>query len=157
MNPRLLALLLVWPASPALADDPPGGVIRFANQNQLAGTLDSLTTDRLVWNSHQLERPSPFFVDQVLDVTLPAELPELKADHDAILNLTNGDILHGQLSSVTDQTIELDTWYAGKLTIKRPMVASLKITGRPKLYYRGPDSLEGWEQTTQGDRKAWQY
>lgn len=157
MNPRLLALLLAWPASPALADDSSDGVIRFANQNQLAGTLDSLGPERLMWNSSQLEHPSPFFVNQVLDITLPVELPELDADHDAILNLTNGDILHGQLSSVTDQTIELDTWYGGKLTIKRPMVASLKITGRPKFYYRGPDSLEDWEQTTQGDHKAWQY
>ncbi|HEY8961516.1 MAG TPA: hypothetical protein VIM57_04860 [Luteolibacter sp.] len=157
MNLRLLALLLAWPLPSTLADDVSDGVIRFANQNQLTGTLDSLSLDRLIWNSPQLEHPAPFLLDQVLDVTLPAELPELKADHDAILTLTNGDILRGQLSSVTDQTIELDTWYGGRLTIKRPMVASLKITGRPKLYYRGPDSLDGWEQTTTGDRKAWQY
>jgi len=156
MNARFTALLLAL-SSIASADEANEGVIRFANRNQLTGVLDSLGSDRLVWNSPHLERPVPFFLDQVLDITLPGELPDLKADHDAIVNLTNGDILHGQLSSVTDQVIELNTWYAGKLSIKRPMVAGLKITGRPKLYYRGPDSLEGWEQTSNGEPKAWRY
>ena len=155
MNSRFLTLLLALAPVLARADDE--DVLRFTNEDQLTGTLESLSPELLVWRSTLLDHPTPFRLDRVLDLTrTPAEPPARDGSHDAVLKLTNGDELHGQLASVTDRTIELDTWYAGKLAIPRPMVASLKINHLPKLYYRGPDSLDGWIASDR-NRNAWSY
>ena len=105
MNARFLTLLLAL--TPALAPAEDEGVLRFTNEDQLAGTLESLSPELLVWRSTLLDRPTPFHLDRVLDLTrTPVEPPARDSGHDAVLKLTNGDELHGQLASVTDRTIE---------------------------------------------------
>jgi len=129
--------------------------VRFSNNDRLSGSMESLSTERLVWKSPILEKPTPFFLKNVLDLTLPAEQPESKARHEASLTLTRGDLLRGQLVSATDEAVELDTWYAGRLKIPRAMVADIRITERPDFIYRGPTGLDGWKQS--GGKPAWTY
>ncbi|MES2922322.1 MAG: hypothetical protein V4819_12290 [Verrucomicrobiota bacterium] len=147
----------VLAASLALASaaDEEKSSVRFSNNDRLSGSMASITTERLVWNSPILEKPTPFFLKNVLDLTLPAAQPEIKARHEASVTLTRGDLLRGQLASVTDDVVELDTWYAGRLKIHRPMVADIRITERPDFNYRGPTGLDGWKQS--GLKPAWTY
>jgi hypothetical protein len=132
-----------------------GSIVRFSNNDRLSGSLESLTTDRLVWNSPILENPTPFHLSKVLEVTLPSEQPVLDARHEASVTLTNGDLVRGQLAGVSDAAIELDTWYAGRLRFNRLMISDIRITERPDLIYRGPASLEGWKLS--GGKPAWIY
>ena len=90
-----------------------------------------------------------------MDVTLPASLPASAAEHEATLKLTNGDTVCGQLASVTDETVALDTWFAGRMNFNRLMVTGVKIAGKATFVYRGPTGLEGWRQS--GDKPAWSY
>ena len=129
--------------------------VRFSNNDRLSGSMESLSPERLVWNSPILEKPTAFFLKNVLDLTFAAEQPEIKARHEAAVTLTRGDLLRGQLVSVTDDLVELDTWYAGRLKIHRPMVADIRIAERPDLVYRGPTGLDGWTQS--GSKSAWTY
>ncbi len=131
-------------------------VVRFANGDRLSGSVESLTTERLVWNSPILEMPTTLRLDQVLDVTLPSEIPEFEAGHEATLTLTNGDTVRGQVASVTDDVIQLDTWFAGRLEFRRLMVKSLEISERPDLLYRGPNGLAEWTQSNE-DPAAWTF
>lgn len=130
-------------------------VARFSNDDLLTGSLESLSSDSLVWKSPSLERPAPFFLKNVLDLSLPGNLPEITADHEAILTLTNGDTVRGQLASVTDEIVSLDTWFAGRMNFNRLMVSSVRIEGKSTFLYAGPTGMDGWVQS--GDSPAWTY
>ena len=129
--------------------------VRFANNDQLSGSMESLSTQRLVWKSPILEKPTPFFLKRVLDLTLDAQQPATKSGHEATVTLTRGDLLRGQLVSATDEAVELDTWYAGRLRIHRPMVTDIRISERPDFNYRGPTGLDGWKQSVA--KPVWTY
>jgi hypothetical protein len=130
--------------------------IRFVNGDHLAGTPMSLDAHGIVWNSSLMERPVPFLKEKVLDVTLPTFTPDLKAaDHEAVVTLTKGGIIRGQLSEVTDDAVVIDTWYAGQLRFNRVMVESVHIEPPDMVRYRGPNGLKGWTITPQPD--AWRY
>ena len=154
MNPRSLLACLIL-ATPSLHAAAGTGMIRFFNQNQLPGEVSAIEKDLIRWDSPQLEKPTPFFMKQVLEINQTPKTPETKEVCEAVISLTNGDSLRGQLSSVTDQAIELDTWYAGKLTLQRPMVESVKIIDRPKIVYQGPDGLDGWKRVD--EETAWTF
>ena len=130
-------------------------VVRFSNNDRLSGTMESLTVDRLVWNSSILEKSTPFLLSKVLDITLPAEQPVIDARHEASVTLTNGDLVRGQLAGVSEEAVELDTWYAGRIRFNRLMISDIRITERPDLVYRGPTGLDGWSQS--GGKPAWVY
>ena len=100
----------------------PPSVARFSNNDKIAGDIESLTPELLVWKSPVLEKPVSFFVKDLMDVVLPGSLPSMEADHEAILNLTNGDTISGQLASVTEDKVALDTAFAGRIQFKRANV-----------------------------------
>jgi hypothetical protein len=136
------------------ADDGNSAVIRFSNQDQLGGALESMEKDRLVWSSPIQSKPSAFWLKEVLDLSLSADTPVIKASHEATLTLARGDSVRGQIASVSDEAIELDTWFAGRMTFPRVMVRDVKISDRPELLFRGPSSFEGWTQT---EPAPWKY
>lgn len=155
MKPVFSLLLLVSLVPGPAAADESESVIRFSNNDRLAGSLESLAGDLLVWRSPLLENPAPFFLRNVVDLTLPAAPPENTATHEALLTLTNGDSVRGQLASVTDQTVSLDTWFAGRIDFNRLMVSSVTISEKAAFLYRGPTGMEGWQQS-EGE-PAWTY
>lgn len=161
MKTHLLTVAFLIAGLIARADDaaPPSGIIRFATpeKDKLTGVVTAIEKDQVVWDSPLLEKPSPFLLSKVIEITQLANTPEIPANYETVVTLTNGDTLHGQLASVTDQAIELDTWYAGKLSINRLTVENVKIVDRPKVLFRGPDSLDGWTRTGNQRDRAWTY
>ena len=155
MNPFLAIATFAATLALASAADELEATVRFSNNDRLSGSMGSLTTERLLWNSPILEKPTPFFLKKVLDLTLTAEQPDNKSRHEATVTLTRGDLLRGQLVSATDDAVELDTWYAGRLKLRRAMVTDIRITERPDFNYRGPTGLDGWKQS--GAKPAWTY
>ena len=154
----LLPALVVFAASWVIvAGGEPPSVLRFANQagDQLTGSLDALEGERLVWKSSCLEKPTPFWLKNVMEVTMPATAAEFKATHEATLTLMNKDSVRGQIASVTDETITLDTWYAGRLNFRRVMVKDVVIDPRPAMVFSGPTGLDGWKQSAKFP--AWTY
>jgi hypothetical protein len=148
----LLILALLAPVS--LAQSAPS-VVRFSNGDQLSGALESLDTSRLLWNSPILEKSTPFFLRNVLDLTLPAAPPDHSAKHEATLSLTNGDTIRGQLAGVSDDSVELDTWFAGRMKFRRVMIRGISIDERPSFIYQGPSGMDEW--TRNEDPPAWIY
>lgn len=140
-------LLLGLPAL-VLGQEPTApSMLRFSNQDQIPGSLESLTSDQVVWDSPIQMKPTAFWLKEVVDLTLSAETPLFQASHEATLTLARGDSLKGQLAGVTEDSIELDTWYAGRMKFPRVMVRDVIIADRPELLYRGPSSAEGWVQS----------
>lgn len=151
MKHLLLASLLI---SIAPADEVKSN-LRFSNNDRLSGELESISSTSLVWKCPIFRQPAPFFLKDVVDLTLIPQPTETTATHEATVTLTNGDVLCGQLISVADGTIELDTAFAGKLKLNRPMIATIKIREREALIYHGPTGIEDWQQS--GDRPSWTY
>jgi hypothetical protein len=129
--------------------------LRFANDDVITGTPRSIGIDKLVWESPLLEKPAEFFTDRIIDLSLPAEVPQDRPDHIALLSLTNGDTIRGQLASITDEEVTLDTWFAGRMTFNRLMVSGLEIEESAASLYNGPTGLDGWTQSA--DPPAWTY
>jgi len=150
----ITAFFLAWAALACAADDVPS-TVRFSNGDQLPGTIESLSTERLGWRSPSLEKPASFLLKNVLDLSLLAVHPGNAAKHEASITLTNGDLIRGQLASVTDTAVELDTWFAGRMKFNRLMIADIRISERPDFIYTGPSGLDGWKQS--GDKPAWTY
>lgn len=155
MKLTLVPQILVAALQIATASDVVESSIRFSNNDQLSGSLDTLTTERIVWKSRILVKPVPFLLKNVVDLTLPATLVASEAKHEASITLTNGDLIRGQLASVTDDSVELDTWFAGRIRFNRLMIRDVRISERPDFIYRGPTGLDGWKQS--GDKPAWIY
>lgn len=155
MKLSLLPLILGTAFHFASAAEVVESSVRFSNNDQLSGSLDALTTEQLVWKSPILVKPVPFLLKNVLDLTLPATLMVSEAKHEATVTLTNGDVIRGQLASVTDECVELDTWFAGRIKFNRLMIRDVRISERPDFIYRGPTGLDGWKQS--GEKPAWTY
>lgn len=153
MNRRITTLFLAACLSSVAGAQDDFSQIRFAQSNQLSGRMLSFTGDRILWSSPVLEEPASFLVKRVLDVSFPSATPDYEADHEATLVLMNGDVVRGQLASVTDEEIQLSTWYAGTMKFRRVMVEKVSIEDRPKLFFRGPSGMDGWVQANNGD--AW--
>lgn len=151
----ILCLSLGLAVANSVASQPAEAVVRFSNNDRLAGSLVSLSADLLVWKSPVLEKPSAFFLRKVMDLTLPSIPPDHPAAHEATLKLTNGDTVCGQLAAVTEDTVTLDTWFAGRMTFNRLMVSGVKIAGKSTFLYRGPSGLDGWQQA--GSKPAWSF
>jgi hypothetical protein len=148
--PILLAL-----AATATAAAAPESTVRFANNDVLTGTPESLSPALLVWKSPLLEESAAFHLDKVLEMSMPGGMSDKPADHEAVVTLTNGDTIRGQLASVDDETVSLDTWFAGRMTFKRVMVTGLVIEEKTDFLYRGPTGMDGWIQPR--DSSAWKY
>lgn len=131
----------------ASAEDEVKSTVRFSNNDRLSGSLESLSKDLLVWKSPILEKPVPFFLKNVLDLSLNTVQPENNVGHEATVTLTNGDLISGQLASVTGESVELDTWFAGRMKFNRLMISDIKISERPHFIYRGPTGLDEWKQS----------
>jgi hypothetical protein len=154
---KLVPPLVIFAAAFTLAStaDEVKSTVRFSNNDQMTGSMESLTTERLVWKSPILEKPTPFFLKDVLDLTLAGVSPESVARHEASITLTRGEVIRGQLASVSDEAVELDTWFAGRMKFNRLNIADIKISERPDFIYRGPTGLDGWKQS--GDKPAWTF
>jgi hypothetical protein len=122
-------------------------VVRFSNGDTLSGQVISLGLDKLGWKSQILDQPAEFRMDELVDLKMPAKRMSSERptpEHEAVLSMTNGDVIKGQLSGLKDDEIRLDTWYAGELVFRRVNVESVEITRSTKVFYRGPNSMDEW-------------
>jgi len=141
---RLWTSLLVLAAGTASAADQPRVEVRCIDGSRFKGNLLEIGPDRAQIEAEFLTEPVPLKLDHILEISMPANRGEFKGDHIATALLSNGDMLRGELTGVTDSEISLRTWYAGDLTLKRTMVDTLDIQDRPDVLYAGPTGLDGW-------------
>lgn len=153
---RLIFLSILLTAISAAQED--GSVVRFSNGDQLLGQTVSLSVDSLSWKSPVLARPAEFDLRNVVDLRM-AQSSELEmglpAGHEAILEMTNGDVFRGKLAGLSDEEIRLQTWYAGELAFRRVNVEQVRIKSGGKVIYRGPSGMNGW--TRSDNRENWSF
>lgn len=131
--------------------------LRFRNGDVLHGTLVGATpAGGLRWRRSDVREPIAFGLDSIYEVRL---WPRAIAAEPATVRveLTNGDLLAGQLRKLDEQVGVLQTWYAGVVTLKRAVVQRLIfLRGEATALYRGPNNLEEWKREG-GSRGAWVF
>jgi hypothetical protein len=122
----------------------PERVAFFSTGDRIPGTIDARKEAEIILSSPALAAPARIGLDKLLEVRSEVETPEQQGEHEAVVTLTNGNVLRGRLSDLPDETIVLDTWYAGTLELRRVMVDSLQIIDRGNAIYSGPNGPDGW-------------
>ncbi|KAF0170174.1 MAG: hypothetical protein FD161_4754 [Limisphaerales bacterium] len=121
--------------------------ILFRNGDLLTGQLESITpTNGLRWRHADAAAAIELQPSALAEVHLGAQSPPpATALNFCFVRLTNGDELSGNLKSLDEQQVVLETWFAGTLTLPRSRVASLRPAGpSPRAIFAGPDGLDGW-------------
>lgn len=139
----LLALLLV--TLTATASTPQA--ILFRNGDLLTGSIESITpTNGLRWRHGDVATTIQFQQEALAEIHLGSQPPPAaNSPTFCFVRLTNGDELSGNLKSLDDKQLVLDTWFAGTMTLPRSHVASLRPAGlTPRVIFAGPDGMDGW-------------
>lgn len=156
MSIRFPALFFAFATFCAAEED--SAVVRFSNGDRLTGNVISLSGEKLSWKSQILMEPSEFDLRHIVDLNMPASKSGNAGkgfEHKAVLEMTNGDVIEGQLAGVSADEVRLSTWYAGEMKIRRVNVKSVKIARVSGSLYRGPNSLEEWTVSKGGG--DWQF
>jgi hypothetical protein len=99
----------------------------------------------------------------LLDTPLSPELVPLKGDSvrkvvfsepaekpvaaNCGVTLTNGDVLPGDIESIDDKNLTLNSSVAGRFVLPRELIYSLQLgVHKSNTLYAGPDGLEGWSR-----------
>ena len=141
----LLALHATF-ALTAAAASPPHAIL-FRNGDLLTGQLESIMPPNgLRWRHGDASSVIEFSPNAIAEVSLGASSPPaVTSPNFCFLRLTNGDELPGNLKSLDEKEVVIETWYAGTLTVPRAKVAALRPAGpSPRAIFAGPDSLDGW-------------
>ncbi|CEF48982.1 unnamed protein product [uncultured bacterium] len=132
--------------------------IRFTNRDQLQGTLDSVSTEGIVWQSPEAKAAITFGTTNVDEIRLGSSGAPKDAAEQFSVMLNNGDEIHGKIIELNTKEIELETWFAGRLTIPRGMVAKIvPLKPNSEAIYEGPTGTEGWKISNRNDQPGWKY
>jgi hypothetical protein len=158
----LTCALIALPCVVSAQDMP---LLEFTNGDRLQGTLTRVEDAHILWKSPLLKEETPFFLNQVQDITFPLRpAPVAKQDHIAHIRFNPdlrqqneklpGDVIEGELVAVNEDNIILNTWYAGQLKLNRNMVKDLEITDVAPSVYAGPLEKDEWSVSP---TDSWSY
>lgn len=127
--------------------------VRLADGSRLSGTVTAMTPAGQVSLSSPLAfEPFQLRADRLRRLQFSQDKKSTD-DHDAMLVLTNGDQFACDLRGIDEDSIQVETSFAGLLDIPRDRVSTAQLGVRPrKLIYRGPDNEAGWTV-----RNGWKF
>lgn len=124
-------------------------LLRFVNGDQLHGSFQGIKEGMVaVWQRPDLTTPGEFKSAQIQKIILRAARPDKSNESLAHVALINGDRIPGTLVALDDETVTVETTFAGVMHIPRKlvgMVAPMPLGGR--VLYHGPYSQDGWLMT----------
>jgi hypothetical protein len=138
---------------------PEGDALKFRNGDLLHGTIQGIEGGTLLqWRRDDVKAPLGFALDNVLELQLAPRPPKTtRIPHRMVVELTNGDRLAGDLVSLNDKVLKLDTWYAGTLALKRSMVQRIaSVAAAPDAIFAGPTGMSGWT-TSENSHDNWKF
>jgi len=139
---------------------PQQGRVILINGDKLSGQPQSTENGQeLLFNSKNLHQSAHFPLSNILSLQL--ENRETPSSTKALariqlhprFNENQGDVIRGEIKELTPESIKLDCWYGGMITLKRSMVKSLKILSVSEGNYHGPINTTEWTK----NNTAWYY
>ncbi len=161
--PHVIRVPAPTDASTPSSVTPTGGmdVVVFLNGDRLQGRLVSANPAGygLRWKHPCAVRDMEFALQGISSVKLAPRGESRTLPPGALIELTNGDILTGQIAGLDNEKLMVDTWYAGRLNIRRFMARRIKPGAiQEQVVYEGPNNLEEWSfPARERARAAWQF
>jgi hypothetical protein len=121
-----------------------GDELFFLNGDQLKGRLKSITPDKtLIWRHEFAQNPIHFSMEQLDHSKLARRYAP--SPYPSRVFLTNGDVFRGKILVLDEEQLQIDTRYAGKMTIKRPMLKAIQPNADvSNVVYEGPKDISNW-------------
>lgn len=136
---------------PAAAEEPapPSDVpiLSLQGDDWLAGTpVEVDQADKFGWQSADFIRPFAFDLCAVTRVRFPvSEAAPGWREHDYRLELTNGDVLYGEILSIGNDHVLFRSSLAGEVRVRCTGVRCLERCKSDGLVYLGPNGLVEWQ------------
>ncbi len=134
----------------------------LTNGDRLSGLPKSIDQDQhLLFESDSLRQTASFPLANILSLNFDSWKAAPTVNTIARVELQprfredRGDTILGALRELTPDSIKLDTWYGGIITLKRSMVLSLSIISNSPGNYYGPNNIEEWNLS--GDSDSWTF
>lgn len=113
--------------------------------DSLSGSISSITEEAISLLSPATPTPLQVRPDGIEQITFSnnAAAPVV---HSELVTLKNGDVIPCSLLSLSDSTLELDTWFSGKLDTPRSSVSTLQFGITPeKIVFNDEPNLDDWK------------
>ncbi len=149
------------PANSVVQEELECDELRLLNGDTVHGILHALDGGgkaALAWQLTANSTPVNFSLTRVAEVVLGDRPREGQRPTSAILTLTNGDVMAGDIVSLDTQSLLLDSWPAGRLTVPRTMVSRIEMgvpAGVP--VFSGPIGLDGWACASGAMGDLWRF
>lgn len=140
---------------PSVVPDPEGAAreatydtLEFISGDKLRGTFFSADSSRGVrWRHPAIRQVLEIDPSSIAFISLKGpQGTNAPSNQTCLVKLTNEDQLLGELISLDEKEVTLNTWYAGALTIPRSMVRLIAPgQSAPSAVYEGPVSLDEWK------------
>lgn len=141
----------------AVGDD----FLTFLNKDKLHGILLGVMPGEygLKWKHSSSDKAIDFNLATVSSATLASRKAPQGTPATAAIYLSNGDLLPGNVVSLDNEKLVVDTGYAGRITINRLMVKSLSPNiGVSSLVYEGPAAMSEWTTyRSGGSQTQWRF
>ena len=127
----------------------PQDLLRFRNGDSLHGTFLGLDDGLLSWSHSEASEPISLRTDKIRRLSLHGGRARKTLRSPSFVQLADGDRIPGTLVSLGSDRLELDTEFAGRVSIPREFVS--QISPRPHgghVQYIGPFSDGEWTVVT---------
>src|SRR5262249_37085759 len=136
------------PAAP-----PPQAAIHFANGDFATGQLlDSHEAGVVRWKNAAFDGELVFPADAVQSIEYK-RIADPRSAGPYFLEVAGGDTISGQLVSLDERNVAIQTPGLGTLTLDRDIVQRLFRSVPGEVMFAGPGVLSAWE--TKGPAKSW--
>lgn len=142
-----LGLLLGLAAAEALpAAEPPRGVLTLASGDAVAGAfVPSPAGDTIRWHGADFTQPFDFPLSAVATAQFPPEQPLPKLGGNWAIECLTGDVLTGQFSGWTAESIVFDTIHFGRVHVRPDALRRLyRLNDNPTVVLPSLAGLLGW-------------
>lgn len=139
------------------------GAMRFQNGDVLHGELKKIAPGEIItWSRPDIEGAIDFKATNVTDIVFPARMKAPQPTNHCIVRLTNDDEFEGSLIYADAENLQIETYFAGAVTVPRKMVRLLlPIPPEQPPVFEGPSSDEGWTHgkvtAVNTDAGTWEY
>ena len=134
------------------------GEIQLSDGSLLHGGLFSASTkDGLAWN-HPASKASLRFKPEAVGLLRFAQATGQPTNFNpgTRVRFKNGDEILGNLKSLENGKMVIETWFGGLLTAPEDVVEAIGFSSRGfHVLYQGPTSMEGWK--TGRNPRPWKY
>lgn len=130
------------------------GILNFFNHDRMHGYFFSINeNDKILWKYKNVTKLINFSLKDVDSIKLDNPYRNTENIGDTTINLTNGDLIPGNIVSMDKDMLIYSTVFAGILKIPRAMIREITYLGSQKKIYQGPKKEDIWRQEIREGQK----